>query len=49
MATGGTAKCVGDIVKSSNKKVTGLSVVIELESLNGKSLLDFPIESQVIL
>lgn len=49
MATGGTAKCVGDIVKSSNKKVTGLSVVIELESLNGKSLLDFPMESQVIL
>ena len=49
IATGGTAKCVGDIVKSSNKKVTGLSVVIELESLNGKSLLDFPMESQVIL
>ena len=48
LATGGTVKCVEDIVNSKRKKITGLSVVIELKDLNAKSKFNFPIESQVI-
>lgn len=47
LATGGTVKCVSDILKSVNKKVLGLSVVIELTHLEGKSKLDFPVFSQL--
>ena len=35
-------------LKSKNKKITGLSVVIELKDLNAKSKVDFPVESQII-
>ena len=45
LATGGTANCVSEIIKSFNKKITGLSVVIELVSLGGKNKLSFPVES----
>ena len=45
LATGGTAKCVGDILISKEKIITGLSVVVELKILNGKSTLSFPTES----
>ena len=48
LATGGTVKCVADILKSKNKVITGLSVVIELKDLNAKSKVDFPVESQII-
>tara|TARA_A100001388_G_C28769288_1_gene502826 strand:- start:115 stop:633 length:519 start_codon:yes stop_codon:yes gene_type:complete len=48
LATGGTVNCVADILKSKRKKITGLSVVIELKDLNAKSKFDFPVESQVI-
>ncbi len=47
LATGGTVQCVSSIVNSVGKKILGLSVVIELSELNGKSLLDFPVYSQV--
>ncbi len=49
LATGGTATCVSSILRSAGKDVTGLSVVIELEELKGRSCLTFPVESQVIL
>ena len=48
LATGGTVNCVSDIINSKGKKITGLSVVIELKDLNAKSKLKFPVESQLI-
>ena len=48
LATGGTVKCVEDIINSKGKKISGLSVVIELKDLNAKSKFNFPVESQVI-
>ena len=48
LATGGTVKCVEDILNSKGKKISGLSVVIELKDLNAKSKFNFPVESQVI-
>ena len=48
LATGGTVNCVVDIINSQRKKITGLSVVIELKDLNGKSKFNFPVESQLI-
>ncbi len=48
LATGGTVKCVEDILNSKEKKISGLSVVIELKDLNAKSKFNFPVESQLI-
>jgi len=48
LATGGTVNCVAEILNSQGKKVTGLSVVIELKELNAKSKFNFPVESQII-
>ena len=48
LATGGTVNCVADIINSKGKKITGLSVVIELKDLNAKSKFNFPVESQII-
>ena len=47
LATGGTASCVADILRDNKKEITGLSVVIELEELNGKDHFSFPVESQI--
>ena len=47
LATGGTVKCVSNIVKSMGKKVLGLSVIIELSHLKGRSEIDFPVFSEV--
>ena len=47
LATGGTAKCVGDLLKSVNKEVLALVVIIELLSLKGKEILPFPVYSQL--
>ena len=48
LATGGTVNCVADIINSKGKKISGLSVVIELQDLNAKSKFNFPVTSQVI-
>tara|TARA_Y100000991_G_C21881930_1_gene309797 strand:+ start:250 stop:768 length:519 start_codon:yes stop_codon:yes gene_type:complete len=48
LATGGTVNCVADILNSREKKISGLSVVIELKDLNARSKFDFPVESQII-
>ena len=48
LATGGTASCVSEIVKSLNKEISGLIVIAELKNLNGRKKFDFPVESQVI-
>ena len=47
LATGGTAKCVEDIIKSCNKEIKLLSVVVELKELQGRKLFDFETESQI--
>ena len=47
LATGGTVDCVSKILKSVDKEISGLLVVVELMDLEGKSKLDFPIESIV--
>ncbi len=49
LATGGTVNCVSNILKSKNKVVVGLLVVVELMDLNGRLKLNFPIESSIIL
>ena len=49
LATGGTIKCISDILKEASKKVSGISIVIELGGLNGRHSIPFPIESQIIL
>ena len=47
LATGGTVNCVYEILRSQNKKVTGLSVVAEIEKLDARSKLPFNISSQI--
>lgn len=49
LATGGTVKCVSEILKDSGKGISGLSVVIELGELNGRNQLKFPVESNIVL
>jgi len=45
LATGGTVNCVSKILESNNKEVLGILVVVELFELNGRSKLDFPVET----
>ena len=47
LATGGTVNCISKILKSANKKATGLLIVVELMKLEGRSKLNYPIESFV--
>ena len=47
VATGGSAECVGNIVKKNKKKILGLLAVVELKKLGARSKLTFPIESLV--
>ena len=47
LATGGTAKCVQDMLKTKNKQILALSVIIELSFLNGSKNLDMPVFSEV--
>ena len=45
MATGGTIKCVDNLIKKSGKEVSGCITVIELLDLKGRKELDFNVES----
>ena len=45
LATGGTVDCVANLLKKSEKEVSGLLTVIELLELKGRSRFDFPVES----
>ncbi len=47
LATGGTVDCVAKLIKEYGRYVSGLLTVIELTELNGRSILDFPVESIV--
>ena len=47
LATGGTAKCIVDILKKKKKDILALSVVVELAFLEGYKNLNIPIYSEV--
>ena len=47
LATGGTVNCLSEILKTKNKEVKGLLVVVELMKLQGRSKFEFPIESYI--
>ena len=49
LATGGTAKCVSELIKSEGKEVVGYSMVVEIKSLNGRNNLPEPVHSQIIV
>ena len=49
LATGGTAKCVSDLMLSAGKEILGYSMVIEIASLNGRNNLMGPVNSQVMI
>ena len=48
LATGGTVNCLSEILKSYNKEVKGLLVVVELMKLQGRSKFEFPTKSCII-
>ena len=45
LATGGTVNCVAEMLRLQKKIIKGLLVVVELDDMNARSNLDFPIES----
>ena len=47
LATGGTANCVGDILKGKGKEVLSLIVIVELSFLDGRAKLPFPVNSLI--
>ena len=47
LATGGTAKCVIDMLNLKQKEILALSVVVELTFLKGSNQLEIPIYSEV--
>jgi len=47
LATGGTVKCVANLLKRYDKKIFGLLTVVELVKLKGRSKFNFPVESSV--
>ena len=47
LATGGTVRCVQEILKELNKVVIGLSVVVELKELKGSKNFSFPVSSEL--
>ena len=47
LATGGTAKCVIDMLENKEKKVLALSVIIEITNLNGAKNTGVPVYSEV--
>ena len=49
LATGGTAKCVSDLISSAGKEVIGYSMVVEIKSLNGRKNLLGPVNSQLLV
>ena len=49
LATGGTAKCISDLIKSVGKEIIGYSMVVEIKSLNGRKNLTSPVTSQLLV
>ena len=49
LATGGTVSCVSSLLHDQRKEILGLITVVELKVLNGRSKLNFPVDSMVTL
>ena len=49
IATGGTVKCVANLLKKEGKEITGLLTVVNLKELSSKNKFDFPVDSLVDL
>ena len=49
LATGGTARCVSDLITSAGKEITGYSMVVELKQLKGRKNLTGPVNSQLLI
>ena len=49
LATGGTVNCVAELLKNEKKEICGVLVVVELKELNGRSKLNFPVQSIISL
>ena len=49
LATGGTIRCISDLLSSAGKETTGYSIVIEIESLKGREKLQHPVISQLLI
>ena len=47
LATGGTAKCIIDLLKTQEKRILGVHVVVELSKLGGRDSLNCPVISEV--
>ena len=47
LATGGTAKCVSEMLIKSKKEILALSVIVELSFLKGSDNLDIPVYSEI--
>ena len=47
LATGGTAKCISEMLSKEKKVILALQVIIELTELNGKENLNMPVYSEV--
>ena len=49
LATGGTVNCVSRLLQNQKKEVLGLITVVELKELKGRSKLEFPVDSMILL
>ena len=49
LATGGTANCVSLLLQKERKIICGLLTVVELENLEGRTKLNFPVESIITI
>ena len=47
LATGGTVKCVANLLNRYDKKILGLLTVVELVTLKGRNKFNFPVESSI--
>tara|TARA_A100001388_G_C28420236_1_gene334715 strand:- start:38 stop:550 length:513 start_codon:yes stop_codon:yes gene_type:complete len=48
LATGGTVKCISDLVEKEGKCILALLTVVELGKLSGRLRLNFPVESSLL-
>ena len=49
LATGGTVNCISRLLQDQRKEITGLITVVELNKLEGRSKLNFPVHSIISL
>ena len=49
LATGGTVNCVSRLLQDQGKEILGLITIVELEELNGRLNLKFPVHSIISL